>query len=196
MGEANRTKVAAKVPKTPEPWAITPDQILLAKNIAEMHSQITDAEKKGSERVLACGQMLLDAKTAVGHGNLEAFVTVNCGMEIRTAQRYMAYARAVRDGKATICRFYTNWPEPEVSEEDKATAKEATKKAKADKASVEVEKIKAEAKAKADKEVEVTLRTGFVTAWRMVKPDAKLFFVQTNKDEILHLLKQLEAKAA
>jgi hypothetical protein len=61
--------------------------------LLERRAQIVGAVKKTTEAIIAIGRDLTAAKKILGHGRFVAWVEVECGFRIRTAQNYMAISR-------------------------------------------------------------------------------------------------------
>jgi Protein of unknown function (DUF3102) len=61
--------------------------------LLERRAQIVGAAKKTTEAMIAIGRDLMAAKKILGHGRFVAWVEVECGFSIRTAQNYMAISR-------------------------------------------------------------------------------------------------------
>jgi hypothetical protein len=67
---------------------------VLAHEIRLAHEAALSAAKYSAERALEAGNLLLEAKASVGHGQWLAWLEKNVGISERTAQRYMALARS------------------------------------------------------------------------------------------------------
>jgi Protein of unknown function (DUF3102) len=65
----------------------------LAVRIRAEHEQVGAALRRGVEHALRCGDLLLQAKTQVAHGEWLPWLEEHCVMAERTAQAYMKLAR-------------------------------------------------------------------------------------------------------
>jgi hypothetical protein len=65
----------------------------LAKRIDAEHRECERSLKAGLEHALKAGQLLLEAKGAIGHGGWIAWLKKNCQVSDRLAQKYMRVAR-------------------------------------------------------------------------------------------------------
>ncbi|WP_267428510.1 DUF3102 domain-containing protein [Methylobacterium sp. GC_Met_2] len=66
---------------------------VLVGEIRRAHEEARSAARFSAERALAAGHLLIEAKTAVGHGEWLPWLRANLGMSERTAQGYMRLAR-------------------------------------------------------------------------------------------------------
>ena len=73
--------------------AHAPDLATLAEQIRTAHAAVSTALRDGVRHALAAGQLLLQAKQAVGHGGWSTWLQRQCRFSPRTAQAYMRLAR-------------------------------------------------------------------------------------------------------
>jgi hypothetical protein len=64
----------------------------LASRINAEHSEVRNSLRRGAEHAIKAGQLLLQAKATVGHGNWMEWIATNCQFTHRTAQLYMKVA--------------------------------------------------------------------------------------------------------
>src|SRR5689334_292229 len=69
----------------------------LAERINAAHREVEQAMRDAVARAVAVGELLLEAKAAVGHGGWEAWIEANCTCSVRTAQTYMRVARKLAE---------------------------------------------------------------------------------------------------
>ena len=74
----------------PSQQAIVPD---LARQINQAHRQCERAAQSAVGHAVRCGELLLQAKAAVPHGEWLPWLAANCECSERTAQTYMRIAR-------------------------------------------------------------------------------------------------------
>lgn len=67
----------------------------LAEEILTEHSAAIEASAKATRHAIRAGQLLIEAKAAVPHGGWLAWLSDNCRLSERTAQRYMRLAAKV-----------------------------------------------------------------------------------------------------
>ena len=67
---------------------------VLAADIQAAHHEIQASAELMAERAIAAGNMLIEAKGALRHGQWAAWLKQNVGMSDRSAQRYMQLARS------------------------------------------------------------------------------------------------------
>lgn len=67
----------------------------LAARINAAHEEVKMALRRGAERAIEAGRLLLQAKTTVGHGNWLEWIGSNCRFSERTAQVYMRLAQEI-----------------------------------------------------------------------------------------------------
>src|ERR1051326_4295337 len=78
----------------PETTALVPDPLpTLASSIHEEHLACIEAARNSVEHARRCGELLIQAKTQVAHGEWGAWVEAHCGFADRTARMYMQIAR-------------------------------------------------------------------------------------------------------
>jgi len=65
----------------------------LATEINEAHQRVEEAARASAEHARTAGELLLQAKAQVGHGNWLPWVRANCRFSERTAREYMRVAR-------------------------------------------------------------------------------------------------------
>jgi len=65
----------------------------LAARIKVAHAAYVDAARKGVEHAMAAGDLLLEAKAQLGHGQWLLWLRKHCGLSVRSAQLYMRLAR-------------------------------------------------------------------------------------------------------
>jgi hypothetical protein len=65
----------------------------LARRINEKHNEAEQALKSGFAHAIAAGELLLEAKATVPHGEWLSWLAENCAVAERTAQLYMKVAR-------------------------------------------------------------------------------------------------------
>jgi hypothetical protein len=76
-------------PKSNHPMVLTD----LAQRINEKHNEAEQALKSGFAHAIAAGELLLEAKATVPHGEWLSWLAKNCTVAERTAQLYMKVAR-------------------------------------------------------------------------------------------------------
>lgn len=65
----------------------------LAKSIKEKISSMLSSFSRSVVAAMDVGDLLIEAKARVGHGNFEAWVTEHCATSYRSARRYMGMAK-------------------------------------------------------------------------------------------------------
>lgn len=65
----------------------------LASQINESHGAAGDAARSAIEHARQCGEYLIEAKAACGHGNFGRWLSENCHVGERQARKYMEVAR-------------------------------------------------------------------------------------------------------
>jgi Protein of unknown function (DUF3102) len=70
-----------------------PALIDLARAIETEHQAAIGASRAALQHAVRCGELLIQAKTAVGHGDWLPWLEANCTLRPRTAQVYMRLAR-------------------------------------------------------------------------------------------------------
>ena len=65
----------------------------LAVEANKLHGLCQDAQRAAAEHARAVGKVLLKAKSEVGHGEWQAWISRYCSFSARMAQRYMQIAR-------------------------------------------------------------------------------------------------------
>lgn len=78
---------------TEEPKRQAAKLTALAKRANQSHAACQAAIRSALEHARACGEALLAAKEAVGHGEFESWVIKNCEFSVRMARNYMTLAR-------------------------------------------------------------------------------------------------------
>src|SRR5262249_49013688 len=86
---------------------------ILAERIRREHAAVLATYRKGIAHALACGDLLIEAKTALvalaPYGGWEDWLAENCpDLSMRTAYRYMRFAgigRSWRRGSATVAEL-------------------------------------------------------------------------------------------
>jgi len=73
-----------------------------AERINAEHDAVVGAEREALLHAIRAGQLLLDVKRRVPHGDFLAWVGANCRFKVRTAQLYMALARELSSKCATV----------------------------------------------------------------------------------------------
>ena len=75
--------------------ALSPEVLLeeLASKIRAEYAQVCKSFGNGILHALAAGRLLLEAKSAVGHGGWLAWLATHCDLPERTAQGYMRLAK-------------------------------------------------------------------------------------------------------
>src|SRR5262245_30830655 len=66
----------------------------LAFRIRAEHEAAADGYKRGAEHAMNCGDLLIEAKAKVPHGQWLPWLSEHCSISERTAQLYMRLARA------------------------------------------------------------------------------------------------------
>ena len=69
------------------------DQNDLVKRINAAHAIAVDAFKTATEAAVKCGELLIEAKMEIRHGEWEAWVEKNCAFGRRSANGYMRLAK-------------------------------------------------------------------------------------------------------
>ncbi len=69
------------------------DLTTLAGEINREHDQAITAARTALEHARACGELLIQAKTQVGHGGFLEWLEANCRVKPRQSQKYMKLAR-------------------------------------------------------------------------------------------------------
>lgn len=67
---------------------------VLAADIKATHKAIKASAEQMAEQAIAAGNLLIEAKAAVRHGEWRSWLDINVGMSERSAQRYMQLARS------------------------------------------------------------------------------------------------------
>src|SRR5687767_6103104 len=67
---------------------------VLAELIREAHTSVQMAARLSAERAIEAGQLLIEAKGAVRHGNWLPWLKEHVGISDRTARGYMQLARS------------------------------------------------------------------------------------------------------
>jgi hypothetical protein len=75
--------------KTDGDWAS------VAEQIRQLRAKTITAYRTSIEHAAEMGRLLIEAKRIMGHGKFGAWVKNSCNMSVRTAEDYMAVARAV-----------------------------------------------------------------------------------------------------
>jgi hypothetical protein len=65
----------------------------LAKSIKEKISMMIGSFRNSVTHAMEIGDLLNEAKSRVGHGNFEAWLSTHCQLSFRTARRYMQMAK-------------------------------------------------------------------------------------------------------
>ena len=65
----------------------------LARRIDAEHGQVATALQSALRHAISAGEMLIEAKRQVGHGQWLPWLAANCSVPARTATHYMALAR-------------------------------------------------------------------------------------------------------
>jgi hypothetical protein len=92
MATAIETKSAAPAAAVVlAPKDMTEEQ--LGKSIREKHQSILYNFKRSVETAIEVGELLIEPKQRVGHGNFEGWVKDHCGFSYRSARRYTQMAR-------------------------------------------------------------------------------------------------------
>jgi hypothetical protein len=73
------------------PQDMTSEQ--LGQSIREKHASMLRAFKASVVTAIEVGELLVEAKKRVGHGNFEGWVKDHCGFSYRSARRYTQMAR-------------------------------------------------------------------------------------------------------
>jgi hypothetical protein len=93
---------------------------VLAEGIRQEHAAIEGMWRATLDRAIALGEMLIDAKGLVGHGQWLPWVEDHAGLPRRTASRYMRLAREKANVahlgtmKEALAALTAGRPEPEV----------------------------------------------------------------------------------
>lgn len=66
---------------------------VLAAQISQAHVAATSAAISALEHGRHCGELLIEAKAQLPHGEWEQWVAAHCTFQLRTAQEYMRVAR-------------------------------------------------------------------------------------------------------
>jgi hypothetical protein len=69
----------------------------VAQQIRVEHQAVVGAFRSALQHAIKAGQLLIEAKAQVGHGNWRSWLTENCGVGERMAQNYMQLARRKDD---------------------------------------------------------------------------------------------------
>lgn len=65
-----------------------------AKQINEQHRLAVGCAENAIEHAIMCGQMLVDKKASLAHGEFESWIEKNCDFATSTARRYMKAAQS------------------------------------------------------------------------------------------------------
>jgi Protein of unknown function (DUF3102) len=76
------------------------DLAVLANRINSEHAEVVKAVIHGANHAIRAGQLLLQAKIAVRHGDWSEWLATNCRVSERSAQLYMQLAREFPQGLA------------------------------------------------------------------------------------------------
>jgi hypothetical protein len=87
LKEISTTPPAAIVTRAEAPLAE------LARQISSAHAESLAAARTSLEHARRCGELLLQAKARLPHGQFMPWVTANCPFGLRTGQNYMRVAR-------------------------------------------------------------------------------------------------------
>jgi hypothetical protein len=68
----------------------------LAARIRTEHEAVANVLTDGVQHAMTAGQLLIEAKKQLSHGDWLAWVESNCAMNVRTAQAYMRVARSFK----------------------------------------------------------------------------------------------------
>jgi len=77
----------------PKPNLATMSEEDLAKSIKEKISAVLTSFQRSVTHAMEVGDLLIEAKSRVGHGNFEAWCETHCQLSLRTARRYMGMAK-------------------------------------------------------------------------------------------------------
>jgi hypothetical protein len=69
--------------------------VALAAEIEAEHAATQEAAQSALEHAVRCGELLIQAKAQVGHGDWLPWLEANCSFRPRTARAYMQLARAM-----------------------------------------------------------------------------------------------------
>lgn len=95
---------------------------VLAEQINAEHSNAEIALSKGVEHAARTGQLLIEAKSLVKHGEWTQWLKSNCQFSERTAQGYMRLSKKISEGKAqrvadlSLRAALTELADPHISE--------------------------------------------------------------------------------
>jgi hypothetical protein len=78
----------------------------LATLIQQRHEAVAASLKEAVSNAIAAGELLLEAKKQVGHGEWLPWLAENCDISERTAQAYMRLARAPLEMRNAVA----DWP--------------------------------------------------------------------------------------
>ena len=67
----------------------------LSERVEAAHRAAQADARSALEHAARCGELLIEAKRAVGHGGWEAWISANCSFSTRTAQGYMRLTRKI-----------------------------------------------------------------------------------------------------
>lgn len=92
MSSANIIEFHGPADRTVEGWkqATSPESL---KQIKDEHKAAQTHATRAVEHAIRCGQLLLEAKALLGHGNLSRYIEQRCRIPYSTAARYMRAAR-------------------------------------------------------------------------------------------------------
>jgi hypothetical protein len=87
------------VPQKPDLPAVVAEELTrsnsltdLASRIKTEHAAVDAALKRSVEHAMSTGELLLEAKTQIKHGQWLKWLQENCGLSTRMAQNYMRLA--------------------------------------------------------------------------------------------------------
>lgn len=70
----------------------------LADDINTEHELAQSSQQTSVEHAVRCGQLLLEAKAGLDHGEFTPWIEANCKFSVRSAKAYMQVARAAQKG--------------------------------------------------------------------------------------------------
>ncbi len=95
---------------TDEPTTIAGSNSLaeIAERIRSEHGEVGAALTRGIVHAITAGELLIEAKAKLKHGQWEPWLAENCAIPARTARHYMRLAKhkdKLTDENGNVCRF-------------------------------------------------------------------------------------------
>ena len=115
-------KSKARKPKAGAATDVVSGQTV-AELVNELHNVARSAAVNAVEKAIECGQLLVQQKDALKHGEFQSWIERSCVFPYRTASHYMRAARAAASGLPFSSLNQLYGPAPEEAEEKTASEK-------------------------------------------------------------------------